>query len=223
MARSSSLLADYFITTIPNPIDTNIFQPISAAERAAFRAEKGVAPGARIVLFVSMRISDPHKGFRFLQAALQHLKANDPNLPLEIMVIGKTEPEALAALPYPVHALGLIQDAQHLARIYAAADVFVTPTLADNLPNTVMESLACGTPVAGFRTGGVPEMVSHQVEGYIAGQGDSLDLAAGISWVVSGNKQRLELRRAARQKVERTYANAVVATQYLDLYNMLLR
>lgn len=223
MARSSSLLADYPITTIPNPIDTNIFQPISAAERAAFRAEKGVAPGAGIVLFVSMRISDPHKGFRFLQAALQHLKANDPNLPLEIMVIGKTEPEALAALPYPVHALGLVQDAQHLARIYAAADVFVTPTLADNLPNTVMESLACGTPVAGFRTGGVPEMVSHQVEGYIAGQGDSLDLAAGISWVVSGNKQRLELRRAARQKVERTYANAVVATQYLDLYNMLLR
>ena len=221
MALSSSLLADYPITTIPNPINTQVFRPITATERTAFRHEKGIAPGARVVLFVAMKISEPHKGFRFLQAALQQIKANQADLPLEIMVIGKPDPEALAALPYPVHALGLVQDTGQLARIYAAADVFVTPTLADNLPNTVMESLSCGTPVAGFRTGGVPEMVEHRVSGFIAPQGDSAALAEGIRWILSGEKPIGELRRAARQKAEKDYANSVVAAQYTGLYKSL--
>ncbi len=222
MAKSSSLLADYPITTIPNPIDTTVFKPISEVERIAFRVEKGVAPRARVVLFVAMKVSETHKGFRFLQDALQQLKTSHPHIPLEIMVIGKSDPEATAGLPYPVHPLGLIQDAQTLARIYAAADVFVTPTLADNLPNTVMESLSCGTPVAGFRTGGVPEMVGHQVEGYIADQGDSAALAEGIRWMLMGEKPLVELRQAARQKVQLAYASAVVAKRYSDLYKRIL-
>jgi glycosyltransferase involved in cell wall biosynthesis len=221
-ALSSSLLAGYPITTIPNPIDTSVFQPITDLERADFRAKYGVAPGARVILFVAMKITEPHKGFRFLQAALQQLKAKYADLPLEIMVIGKADPETLAALPYPIHALGLVRQPAELARVYAAADVFVTPTLADNLPNTVMESLACGTPVVAFRTGGVPEMVDHQVNGYIAAQGDSTALAEGVRWVLSGEKPMLELRRAARQKVERDYANVVVAERYLNLYRSVL-
>lgn len=221
-ALSSSLLANYSITSIPNPIDITMFRPGTEVERAAFRAEKRVAANAKVILFVAMKISEPHKGFRFLQAALQELKANQADLPLEIMVIGKADPETLAALPYPVHALGLVQHPAELARVYAAADVFVTPTLADNLPNTVMESLACGTPVVAFRTGGVPEMVEHQVNGYIAAQGDSAALAEGLRWVLSEQKPLEELRRAARQKVEREYANAVVAERYLDLYRSVL-
>ena len=108
-------------------------------------------------------------------------------------------------------------------RSRAAADVFVTPTLADNLPNTVMESLACGTPVAGFRTGGVPEMVGHRINGYIADQGDSSALAEGMRWVLFGEKPMQELRQAARQKVESEYAQAVVARRYMDLYDGLFQ
>ncbi len=222
MALSSSLLADYPVISIPNPIDTQVFKPITEAERLKFRQEKGVAPNARVILFVAMKISDPHKGFRFLEAALQELHAKHADLPLEIMVIGKSDPEALATLPYPVHALGLFRDPTELARVYAAADVFVTPTLADNLPNTVMESLACGTPVAGFRTGGVPEMVDHQVNGYIADQGDPAALAEGIRWVLSGEKPIEVLRQAARKKVEDEYGYAVVAGRYMELYEGVL-
>ena len=223
MALSSSLLADYPIISIPNPIDTQVYQPVEEDERQKFRRETGIAPNAKVILFVAMKISEPHKGFRFLQAALQELKEKHADMPLEIMVIGKADPEALAALPYPVHALGLVQNPNDLAKVYAAADVFVTPTLADNLPNTVMESLACGTPVAGFRTGGVPEMVEHRVNGYIATQGDSSDLAEGIRWILSGEKPMQQLRLAARQKVERDYANQVVAKRYAALYAELLR
>jgi len=218
VALSSSLLKDYPITAIPNPIDTSVFKPASEADRAAFRAERGIDPHAKILLFVAMKVSESYKGFRFLPEALKILKARQPDARWEVVVLGKSEPESLAALPYPVHALGLVQGTDHLARIYGAADVFVTPSLADNLPNTVMESLACGTPVVGFRTGGIPEMVGHRKEGYIATQGDSHDLASGIEWIFSGEMPLEVLRQNARRKVEENYANAVVAQRYWKVY-----
>jgi glycosyltransferase involved in cell wall biosynthesis len=218
VARSSGLLKNYSVTAIPNPIDTDVFKPLPAAERAAFRAAKGIAPGAYLLLFVAMKVSEERKGFRFLQEALDLLKKQQPGLPLELLVLGKAEPEALAALPYPVHALGLVQDQATLAQAYGAADAFVIPSLEDNLPNTVMESLACGTPVAGFATGGIPEMVGHGQEGYIAPQGDSRELAAGIVEILQGKTALEQYRGAARQKVMANYANAVVAGRYMEVY-----
>ena len=222
VALSSSLLRDAQVVAIPNPIDTDVFKPASTSERAAFRAEKGISPSAKILLFVAMKVSESYKGFRFLPEALQILKARLPEESFEIVVLGKSDPSALSALPYPVHALGLVHGAENLARIYGAADVFITPSLADNLPNTVMESLSCGTPVVGFRTGGIPEMVGHQQEGYIAAQGDAHDLAEGVQWIFSGKLPLSVLQQNARQKVEKTYANRVVAAQYLKVYERML-
>ena len=222
LALSSSLLKNSPVTAIPNPIDTVVFRPAIPDERASFRQERGIGSQAKILLFAAMNLRDAHKGFRFLPEALQILKAQQPDLQLEIVVLGKSEPEALAALPYPVHALGLVHGAENLARIYGAADVFVTPSLADNLPNTVMESLACGTPVVGFRTGGIPEMVGHWQEGYIAEQGDSRDLAEGIRWVFSGAVPVAVLQKNARQKALSEYAKEVVAQRYLEVYERLL-
>ncbi len=222
VARSSSLLRDRAVTAIPNPIDTTIFKASGEAERRAFRTEKGIAPDAKVLLFAAMKVSEERKGFRFLLEALQILKTQHPDFQIEILVLGKAEAESLAALPYPAHALGLVREQADLARIYGSADVFAIPSLEDNLPNTVMESLACGTPVVGFQTGGIPEMVGHQKEGFIAPQGDSQKLAEGVHWV-TGNETRLEnLRLAAWQKVEQNYANETVARRYLELYSQLL-
>ncbi len=222
VARSSSLLQDYSVMAIANPIDTTIFRPLTAEDRTTFRLEKGVAPGAKLLLFAAMKVSETRKGFQFLLESLHLLKSQHPDFQLEILVLGKAEPESLAALPYPAHALGLVQDQSELVRIYGAADVFVIPSLEDNLPNTVMESLACGTPVAGFNTGGIPEMVGHLKEGYIAPQGDTQALADGVLWVL--NREPGDgLRRAARTKVEDHYANAVIAEKYTDLYRSVSR
>jgi glycosyltransferase involved in cell wall biosynthesis len=219
VARSSGLLKNYPVTAIPNPIDTTVFKPLSAAERQKFLSEKGISPNARVLLFAAMKVSEERKGFRFLLEALQILKTQRPDFQLEILVLGKAEPEALSALPYPVHALGLVQDQSELVRAYGAADVFAIPSLEDNLPNTVMESLACGTPVAGFRTGGVPEMVGHLKEGFIAPQGDSRGLAEGIFEVLDGIISLEKYREAARRKVEQEYSNRVVAERYLAVYS----
>lgn len=218
-ARASALLRDYTIVSIPNPIDTTAFAPSSAEERLQFRRQHGIGEASLLVLFVAVKVQDERKGFRFLQQALSELKAKHSDLNLELLVLGHSRQEDMAALPYPAHLLGMVNDVKQLAKIYGAADVFAIPSLEDNLPNTVMEALACGTPVVGFETGGIPEMVEHRQNGFIAAQGDSAGLAAGIAWV---GENREPLREAARKKAMQAYTNTVVAQRYLALYRQLL-
>ena len=224
VARSSNLLQHFAIQSIPNPIDITVFQPVVDSERRRFRQHLGIKPGSMVLLFVAMKIADQRKGFQFLVEALQVVRKNHPGLVIELLVLGKSEPGELAALPYPVHALGMVTETGKLTQAYAAADVFVIPSLEDNLPNTVMEALACGTPVVGFNTGGIPEMVGHCQEGYIAPQGNSALLAEGVRWVLQHPAPAMEqLRHAARRKVETCYADPVIARQYIALYEQALQ
>lgn len=220
MARRSSLLRDYPIRSIPNSIDLDMFKPVGRDEKLAIRQRLGIRPEAELLLFVAFNIKERYKGFHLLVEALHRLKAVDPGRPIELLVLGKSTPESLAGLPYPAHALGLVADPAQVAQAYAAADLFVTPSLADNLPNTVMEALATGTPVAAFNTGGIPEMVDHQVNGYIAAQGDSAALANGIAWLLQAPREMLS--RAGREKVTRCYAPSVVAEAYRGIYEMVM-
>ncbi len=222
VARSSSLLKNYPVSPIPNPIDVALFKRLTETEKRNFRLSKGINPQIHILLFAAMNVGEERKGFRFLQEALHLLKTQHPDFQLEIVVIGKVQPEILSALPYSVHAMGMIQDQEELIQIYGSADVFVIPSLEDNLPNTVMESLACGTPVAGFETGGIPEMVGHLEQGFIAPQGDSRKLAEGIYWVLNKADASV-LRQQAREKAASHYANALIAKQYIDIYQNMLQ
>ena len=78
--------------------------------------------------------------------------------------------------------------------LYSAVDVFVTPSLADNFPNTIVESMACGTPVVGFNVGGIPDLIKHKVTGYLAEYKNANDLSAGIEWVLSKHKSVFNTR-----------------------------
>src|SRR6202012_4330508 len=98
----------------------------------------------------------------------------------EIVIFGKNKHFDVSQLPFRVHELNLINSQQDLTEIYNLADVFVTPSVEDNLPNTVMEALACGTPVVAFNTGGIPEMVDHLQNGYLAEFKSSMDMAKGL-------------------------------------------
>ncbi len=178
----------------------------------------GVDEGSLVLLFMVMNIKEHRKGFSYLLEALKILKSKIDQLPIEIVVIGQSDPEALAMLPYKTHALGLVKDESVIRHVYAAADVFVIPSLEDNLPNTVMESLACGTPVVGFDTGGIPEMVGHGKEGIIAPQRDAKALAEGIRTVLSDTSRRESMQVSALVKVSQKYENRVVADRYIDLY-----
>jgi glycosyltransferase involved in cell wall biosynthesis len=218
LAKSSGLLKNHCVTAIPNPIDTALFKPVTEEIRNKFRMENGVEESTKLLLFVAMKVSETRKGFAYLQASLQILKENNPDFALKIMILGQTDPEIQNQLPYPVLSLGMVREEEKLAFYYGIADVFVIPSLEDNLPNTVMESIACGTPVVGFDTGGIPEMISDKVEGFIAPQKDCATLANGIVWVLEDVTRLKDLRRNARQKAVNTYANEVVVKRYLDAY-----
>jgi glycosyltransferase involved in cell wall biosynthesis len=117
--------------------------------------------------------------------------------------------------------LGLFQMMKNWLYVIAQPMFFWLPSLEDNLPNTVMESLACGTPVVAFRTGGIPDMVQHQQNGYLAEYRSSADLARGIAWVYSANRQVLSAN--SRRTIEDHFSEHIIARRHIDLYESLLK
>ena len=113
---------------------------------------------------------------------------------------------------------GDLHDDLSLRALYSAADLLVLPSRQDNLPNTGVEAHACGTPVVGFRTGGLPDIVDHQRTGYLAQPFDPHDLAAGISWVLADPCRRQALGHAARQRAVQLWNPARMAGLYREVY-----
>lgn len=219
VARKSSLLQGYRIETIPNPIDTEVFRPQA---KAAGRQKWGINPNANIILFGAANILDRRKGISYLVEALQLLKDNYPaNKQVEVVIFGKNKSFDVSLLPFKVYELDTIHAQEDLAELYSAANVFVTPAIEDNLPNTVMEALASGTPVVAFNTGGIPDMVDHLQNGYLAQYKSAADFAGGINYVLQHPDAQV-LADNARNKVLQNFTNEFVAKRYLRLYQSLL-
>jgi glycosyltransferase involved in cell wall biosynthesis len=219
VARTSSLLKGFRIEAIPNPIDTEIFSPKNKTEA---RNKWHIGANSQIILFGAANILDRRKGITYLVEALNELKNNYPDVDtVEIVIFGKNKSFDVSQLPFKVHELNIISSQSDLAGLYSLADVFVTPAIEDNLPNTVMEALACGTPVVAFNTGGIPDMVEHQQNGYLAKFKSAGDFAAGIHYVLSSDRKN-ELSANARNKVLQNFTNEIVAEQYMAVYQSIL-
>jgi glycosyltransferase involved in cell wall biosynthesis len=134
-----------------------------------------------------------------------------------VVIMGGHADEVTHLLPFDSYPLGYITDEHQIAQVYRAADVFVLPSLSENLPNTIMEAMACGVPCLGFRVGGIPEEIDHQKNGYIAQYCDSADLARGIRWVLY-EADSSELSQQAVHKVARNYSQSSVAVHYIEVY-----
>lgn len=219
VARTSSLLKNFRIQAIPNPIDIEIFSPKNIITA---RAKWNIDPKAKIILFGAANILDRRKGITYLVEALNGLKNNYTNTEnIEIVIFGKNKSFDVTQLPFKVHALDIITSQNDLAELYSLADVFVSPAIEDNLPNTIMEALACGTPVVAFNTGGIPDMVDDMKNGYLAEFKSSADFAKGINYVLTSGRKD-ELAANARNKVLTTFTNDIVATQYMAVYQSIL-
>ena len=219
-AKRSALLNGHFITSIPNPIDTRIYCPKDKVEA---RRSLGLPEQGRYVLFVSQRVTDERKGIAYLIESMGKLVAQHPELKADtrIVILGSHADEVARELPLPVDTLGYVSDVETIVNVYNAADVFVTPSLEDNLPNTIMESMACGVPCVGFRVGGIPEMIDHRKTGYVAEFRNSDDLARGIGWVLCEASAE-ELSRQSVRKVMKSYSQTGVAMQYSEVYQQAL-
>ena len=138
-----------------------------------------------------------------------------------VVVLGGHAEDLREQFNLPMIPLGYVSDTQKIVDVYNAIDVFVTPSLSDNLPNTVMEAMACGVPCVGFKVGGIPEMIDHERNGYVVKMKDSTDLATGIHWVLNVADYEM-LSAEAVEKVKQCYSQAQVAAQYIAVYEKAL-
>lgn len=215
-AKKSALLSGQHITSIPNPINTRVYCPQDQAEA---RRQMGLPVEGRIILFVSQKVTDERKGISYFVEAVNQMAEQHPELKADthIAILGAHADAVASQLALPTHALGYLSDERQIVAVYNAADVFVTPSLEDNLPNTIMESMACGVPCVGFRVGGIPEMIDHRKNGYVAEFRQAADLARGIGWVLT-EADRSALRSEALRKVKLSYSQSSVSLRYIELY-----
>lgn len=219
-ARSSSLFQESRIEVISYGIDTEIYRPI---DQPIARNLLKLPQDRKIILFSAFNTTkDPRKGFAQLEAALRLISQTSWGEHISLLVCGSSKPPQGIELEVPIHFLGRLNDDISIALAYSAADLFVAPSMQDNLPNTVMESLACGTPCVAFKVGGMPDLIDHQVNGYLAKPFEVDDLAQGIIWILEKLKQETFLRQAAREKVEREFCLELQAKRYMALFEELL-
>ncbi len=134
-----------------------------------------------------------------------------------VAILGGHAEEVASQLALPSYPLGYVSNPTQIVNVYNAADVFVLPSLEDNLPNTIMEAMACGVPCVGFRVGGIPEMIRHQVNGYVAQERAAADLAEGIHYVLADADYET-LSRECLHQVAQKYSQQSVANRYIEEY-----
>jgi glycosyltransferase involved in cell wall biosynthesis len=220
-ARKSSLCQDSRIEVIPNGLDIHRYKPI---DRQQARSILGLSLNAKIILFGAVSAtSAPRKGFQFLEQALRQLRKESNVDEAELVIFGASQPINPPDLGFKINYLGRLNDDITIALVYAAADVFVAPSVEDNLPNTIIESLACGTPCVSFDIGGMPDLIEHQQNGYLAKSFDIDDLARGIAWVLADSERHQQLSHRSREKVEREFSSNLQAHRYTTLYQELIK
>ena len=214
-AKKSYLLQDKTVLSIPNPIDTEVYHPM---DQGTARELLGLPSGKKLLLFGALNVTDKRKGIDYLIAALRKIEKQD----VELVVFGQVKDDIRGLFPVPIHSMGYLSDESKIVALYNAVDIFITSSLEENLPNTIMESMACGTPCVGFEIGGIPEMIDHKINGYVTNYKDANDLANGIQWVLEHGDQQA-LSDACVKKVQENYTEEVVAKQYIELYERLLQ
>ncbi len=210
-ARKSEVFKGYPIYCIPNGLNTEIYKP---RDKSYSRELLNIPKDKKVILFVADSIDNNRKGFIFLKKAFEQLA--DQNLVL--CAIGDKNND-LETTEH-IMELGTIYDERLMSVAYSAADVFVIPSLIDNLPNTVLESLMCGTPVIGFPVGGIPDMIQNGVNGFLTDEISVNSLVATINKFLSNSNyfNKVEIRNNALNK----YDQKVQSQKYIDLFTSIL-
>ncbi|HZR35831.1 MAG TPA: glycosyltransferase [Nevskia sp.] len=219
-ARGSRLFAGRPCRVIANGVDTALYTP---ARRDEARRLWGIAPDQKVLLFGAMlSTADPRKGFHLLTRALELGAEALRELDCGLLVFGAPEgsvPTEIHGLP--VRCIGVVNDEERLASAYAAADVLAAPSMQENLPNTVVEAMASGTPSVAFDIGGLRDLIEHRVNGYLAAPFDPADLARGITELLS--QDTAPLRERARSFALDRLDDRIAAHAYADFYAEALR
>ena len=213
-AEQSYLLRQLPVRVIPYGVDVEEFAP---RNRSFARDVIGVPQHARVILCVANFLANRRKGFNLLAKALVRVTDIDS---LFLISVGNGKPAVDAKIAH-LH-LGTIENNRLLSLVYSAADIFVIPSLQDNMPNTVLESLACGTPVVGFAVGGIPELVRPGITGLLVPFDNVDELRTAIGNLLKDTAMRAEMSANCRRIAEEQYALEVQTRRYIELYQQLV-
>lgn len=222
--RKSSLMKDFNIDIIPNPIDTEIFKP----NNPEYSREKlGLSKDNFLILFGGMGVNaDPNKGLENFKSALNILSQN-PNIQndrLEVLIFGNDAKDINTNnIPFKTKLIGKIDNDELLASYYSASNVFVCSSWQETGPITILESISCGTTIVAFPVGEVPEIINHKKDGYITTKFIPEELAIGLEWCYKLTKsEEAGISKILRNKVLNSCSFDVVGNSYRNLFKALL-
>lgn len=215
-AKESILLKQFDICRIPNGINLEIFHPRDKQEA---RRKFGIDLHVKVILFSAHGLDhNPRKGSDLLIQALNHLGSMKNAL---LVLAGEGGQSFLNAVPMPVKLLGYHEDQNIMAQIYSSADVIAVPSIVENLPNNLLESMACSTPAVAFDAGGISDAVHHMKTGYLAKQGDSADFANGLGLLLKDTTLRDHLAKNALALIEDSFSKEKEIESFEKLYEKL--
>ncbi|HEV2815929.1 MAG TPA: glycosyltransferase [Allosphingosinicella sp.] len=215
-ARASALFRDRRIEVIPLGVSPELFRP---RDRAELRLRLGLDPARPLIFLGARDASDPRKGMALLVEALGRIAATSARDSLPGLLIAGDAPavERLKRLGYPVRTLGLVGPGD-LAEAYAAADLFVSPSIEDSGPMMVNEAVMSGTPVVSFPIGVALDLVKPGETGEFARSGDSESLAAALTRVLAWPPEKRDAATgSARAFAVRTFSPAAQAERIVGL------
>jgi glycosyltransferase involved in cell wall biosynthesis len=214
----ASMLSRFPIHHIPNGIDTDAYQPL---DRHLCKAVLGIPQNKRVLLFGADSLKDKRKGGDLLFNALQQLPQSLRSEIL-LMTFGNGSEAITTELGIPTFNLGYISSDRLKSIAYSAADLFIFPTRADNLPLVLQESMACGTPMVSFDIGGVPDLVRPMVTGYLAKPEDAKDFCNGIVELLENEQLQQTMSVNCRTIALTEYSLELQAERYIKLYKEIL-
>ena len=219
-AKKSSIFKNTRIEVIPNGIDTQMYKPLNQGFcREAFSLPKD----KKIIMFGAVSsTADTNQGFDYLIEALRQIAGTSYKGEVVAVVLGDSAPKEPIDIGFEIRFLGHLHDDASLVVAYSASDVFVAPSKQENLPNTVMEAMACGVPCVAFDIGGMPDLIEHQQTGYLAKPYEVKDLANGILWVVEDSERKHKLSEHSRQKIKGSFSENCCMKKYMSLYDEIL-
>ncbi len=216
LARQSPLFAGCPVHHIATAVDGTLYRP---RDKRAAREILDLPQDGQLILFTAHSVDDDER--KGSGAAIEALRRIEARPDLRILLLGLGGESWIGKQPHTVLRLGFLRDERLIAAACAAADVALAPASVENLPNAILEAMACGTPVVAFDAGGIGEAVLHRETGWLAPLGDVAALAEGLRQLLSDEAQRARLSTAGTALIRESYSAEREARQFLELYQHL--
>jgi len=212
--KRSGITKEKDIRVIPNSVNLNSYYPEKTIQA---RKELNFDLNKKYILFGAHNVQNVRKGFAHIKKALESVKSKTP---VELVTFGKNG-ENIQLGDIIIRDLGYVNGDEQKRLLYSACDLMLVPSLSEAFGKTVTESMACGTPVVAYNTGGPADIIDHKLNGYLAKIYDIKDLATGINWVINHPNPE-ELSKNAITKCKTHFNSEMVADKYIEAYKDLL-